>query len=141
MKSIIFTLCLLTVIVSSCSKNSNSNTPVKEETPVLTAPLAKFSVTYTINNDGVKEGDDVRLDNQSVNAVSYLWDFGNGTTSTEKSPVYQFACGNMNVKLTIIGENNSTAVFTKDLLVYCKGKNVGGKADDNGHIHTGNTGE
>jgi PKD repeat protein len=140
MKSVLFTLLLLAVIVSACSKSSKNTTPVKEEVvvPVLTA---KFAVTYTINNDGVKEGDNVPLENQSVNAVSYLWDFGNGFTSTEKNPVNQFGCGTLPVKLTVTGSTGATATFTKDLLVYCKGKNNGGRSGNDGHVHTGITGE
>ncbi len=141
MRSILFTLFLLTVIVSGCSKSSNNNVPIKEEAVHQPALSAKFDVTLTINNDGVKEGDDVTFNNQSLSAVSYLWEFGNGFTSTEKSPTYQFGCGNANIKLTVTGANGATALFTRDLLVYCKGKNAGGKIDDTGHIHTGNTGE
>jgi hypothetical protein len=141
MKSILFSLFLLTVIVSGCSKNSNSNAPVKQEVPAPPALSAKFDVTLTMNNDGVKEGDDVQLNNQSVSAVSYHWRFGNGFSSTEKNPIYQFSCGNASIELTVTGTNGATAKFSKDLLVYCKGKNIGGKSAPDGHIHTGNTGE
>jgi PKD repeat protein len=142
MKSFLLSSLLLAVIVSGCSKSSNSNTPAsaKVETPAPPALSAKFSVTNTINNDGVKEGDDVKFENQSVSAVSYLWDFGYGFTSTEKSPVFQFGCGNRSVTLTVTGADGSSISFTKDLLVYCKGKNAGGK-NANGQAHTGNTGE
>ncbi|NOT52108.1 MAG: hypothetical protein HOP10_12620 [Chitinophagaceae bacterium] len=137
MKSILFTLFLHTFIVIGCSKSSNNNAPVKEEAPALSA---KFNVTLTMNNDGVKEGDDVLLVNQSAGAASYRWEFGNGFSSTEKSPVYQFGCGTANIKFTVTGANGVSASSTKSLLVYCKGKNNGGKIDNNGHMHTGDTG-
>jgi PKD repeat protein len=140
MKSTLFSLFLLTVIVSGCSKTSDK-TSVKEEISAPPSLSAKFDVTLTINNDGVKEGDNVPLNNQSVSAVSYRWDFGNGFSSTEKSPVYQFGCGTANIKLTVTGSDGATATYTKDLLVYCKGKNQGGKSAPDGHIHTGITGE
>jgi hypothetical protein len=141
MRSILSILLLLTVIVSGCSKGSNNNAPTKEVAPVPASPSAKFAVTLTINNNGVKEGDDVKFDNQSVNAASYLWDFGNGVTSADKSPTVTFACGQTSVKLTATATTGAISVYTNDLLVYCKGKNAGGKMDANGHVHTGNTGE
>ena len=46
---------------------------------------ASFSIT-----DSVCEGVPVGVTNNSTNATTYLWDFGNGTTSTSASPVVTF---------------------------------------------------
>ena len=44
----------------------------------------------------------------SDNAVSYLWDFGDGTTSTEKDPVHVYSnAGYYEVKLTITGQTDT----------------------------------
>ncbi|HMU47605.1 MAG TPA: PKD domain-containing protein [Chitinophagaceae bacterium] len=142
MKNLIPFLLFSAIIAIGCNKNSASNLPVKEETTTspATALSAKFNVTLTVNEDGVKEGDDIPFENQSTGGVSYRWDFSNGYTSSEKNPVFQFGCGTVTIKLTVTSANGTTSEFTKDLLVYCKGKNVGGKNAD-GHVHTGNTGE
>lgn len=47
----------------------------------------------------------VSFENTSLNAVSYLWDFGNGNTSTEENPVEVFTQdGVYDVTLTIVPE-------------------------------------
>ena len=135
MKSILFTA-LLIVIISSCNKQTNADFLINQ-LAVIT-PKAKFSVCYTMNNDGVKEGEQTTFYNQSLNEVSYAWDFGNGMTSIEKDPVITFSCGQFPVKLTVTGVDGRTDVYRKDLLVYCRGRNAGGR--DN-HVHTGISGE
>jgi len=45
------------------------------------------------------------FNNTSVNAVEYLWDFGDGNTSTEESPTHTYATANMyEVTLTVTSE-------------------------------------
>lgn len=58
-----------------------------------TAPLGlRFRVTFT---------------NKSINAQSYLWDFGNGETSTEENPVtYYFQSGQYTAHLTVLSPEN-----------------------------------
>lgn len=49
----------------------------------------------------------------SANAVSYLWDFGDGTTSTQSDPEHAFAQpGQYNVRLTINGDLSTESVVT-----------------------------
>ncbi|HMM11183.1 MAG TPA: choice-of-anchor J domain-containing protein [Bacteroidales bacterium] len=44
----------------------------------------------------------VELTNKSLNATSYLWDFGNGETSTEENPtVYYYQSGQYTITLTV----------------------------------------
>lgn len=44
----------------------------------------------------------VELTNKSLNATSYLWNFGNGQTSTEENPtVYYYQSGQYNITLTV----------------------------------------
>ncbi|MBM3437108.1 MAG: DUF2271 domain-containing protein, partial [Bacteroidetes bacterium] len=60
---------------------------------VITTPEATFSYSgldYTVN-----------FENNSLNALTYLWDFGDGETSTEENPTHTFAtAGSYNVTLT-----------------------------------------
>lgn len=55
--------------------------------------------------------------NNSLNAESYMWDFGDGTTSTEENPVHTYAAdGTYNVKLTASGPGQ-TAEVTQEITV------------------------
>lgn len=50
-------------------------------------PLAFFSVD---NTNTLKTGIPIQMINYSVDAKSYVWDFGDGTTSTEESPTHTY---------------------------------------------------
>ena len=50
-------------------------------------PLAFFSVDAT---NPLKTGLPIQMINYSVDATSYEWDFGDGTTSTEESPTHTY---------------------------------------------------
>lgn len=68
------------------------------------APSAEFSFTSS--------GRTITITNTSELADSYLWEFGDGQTSTEKDPVYTYATdGAFNIKLTATNANGfSTAL-------------------------------
>lgn len=54
----------------------------------------------------------------SRNALSYLWEFGDGTTSIEANPVHAYAFGGtFEVKLTVTSSNQSTDVFTSSIKI------------------------
>lgn len=73
-------------------------------------PLANFS--YSSNN--LNAGAAIQLMDNSVNAVSYSWDLGNGMTSTEKNPLTVYnEVGTYYVTLTIIDELGCTDSVTK----------------------------
>lgn len=53
----------------------------------------------------------VRFTDKSYNASSWLWDFGNGVTSTEKNPIYTFTeDGRYTISLTTNGDDQAKAV-------------------------------
>ncbi len=59
----------------------------------------------------------LKFENRSQNAESYLWDFGDGTTSTNDSPEHTFkASGNYAVQLKAT-KGNKTTVSKKNILV------------------------
>lgn len=62
----------LFILLFSCKKDKEETLP---------------DVVYTVSIDGYK----VTFDNQTASAQSYKWEFGDGTTSTEKSPVHTYA--------------------------------------------------
>ncbi len=64
---------------------------------IINGGEADFSLTHTICPPYTATFTD-----QSTNAVSWLWDFGDGTSSTQQHPVHVYnAPGNYNVSLTI----------------------------------------
>ncbi len=63
-------------------------------------PTAKFSV---VNNDS-QVGTPIQFSNQSTGATSYLWDFGDGGSSTALNPTHTYsAAGIYTVKLYATG--------------------------------------
>ena len=89
-----------------------------DDLPPIPAVTPTAAFTY------VKEGNVVEFTNASSNATSYLWDFGDGATSTDLNPVHIYAGdGDYTVTLTAFddammsGETSqvisiSSAVFT-----------------------------
>ena len=68
---------------------------------------------FAIRPEKVKLPDDpIYTTNLSINADSYLWEFGDGTTSTEESPDHTYAdAGWKTVKLTGTSEGGVSASF------------------------------
>ncbi len=70
--------------------------------------------------DFISAGADGTFDfvDMSDSATEWLWDFGDGTTSTESNPTHTFAgSGSYEVCLTITNENNCTATACKQVSV------------------------
>lgn len=62
------------------------------------SPTASFSVQ--------QNGNTITITNSTTLATAYLWDFGDGTTSTEENPVHTYATeGAFNIKLTASNPN------------------------------------
>jgi hypothetical protein len=87
---VVFTLAVTCI---NCQKNITPN------------PSADFSSTSSPK--GV-----VKFENLSTNANSYLWDFGDGATSTEKSPMHTYAAGGQ-YWVTLTSKANSTTSIQK----------------------------
>lgn len=87
-------LCI--VLLSSCAK-----------------PLARFAV----ENESTRAPSTVSFTNNSEKAETFLWDFGDGNTSTEESPEHKyFLSGKYSVKLTAMkGKKENT--MEKELIV------------------------
>ena len=82
---------------------------------IKTRPGEDISAGFTFNTDAeVFQGAIVTFSNASSNANSFSWDFGDGVTSTESSPVHVFnQLGQMQVRLTAI---NSGCAVSKDTI-------------------------
>jgi PKD repeat protein len=81
MKKILFLVMILlpVIIITGCKKYEMGNP--------LPSTVADFS--YVVGNNGYAPAK-VTFTNNSLNATSYHWDFGNGQTSTEENPVIFF---------------------------------------------------
>ncbi len=63
--------------------------------------------TFTINN--------------TTNIQSVLWDFGDGTNSTEQNPIHEYAtAGIYTVTLTVTYQDSNTQTITKEIDVFGK---------------------
>jgi len=83
-------------------------------------PLAAGIADFTIDNlnESVYEESELMLTNNSQHAVSYLWDFGNGDTSTEEDPTYIFERhGVYNISLTTTDKNGDQDIIEKEIIV------------------------
>lgn len=95
---------LLIVLAYSCSKkddpglnNNNNNTP---------APAAEF----IFSGDNVPAPAEVAFTNQSTNAASYSWNFGDGNNSTQANPSHIYVSGGTyNVTLTATGTGGTNS--------------------------------
>ncbi len=63
-------------------------------------------------------GQDLEITNCSEGALTYLFDFGNGETSTDENPETEYEeGGEYTITLTITGENEETDTYTKTVTV------------------------
>jgi len=91
--------------VASCTKDP--------DTPAVVDPIASFQFQISATNFL-----EVTFTNFSQNATTYAWDFGDGKTSTEKSPVHVFdAAGTYTVKLTATNTSNVSKTFSSSIEV------------------------
>lgn len=113
--------------------NSNQQNPsVTYDTPGL------YSVTLTASNPGgsdtqtftdyievfpvaipaftsTQSGLDVTFNNQSQNADSYLWDFGDGNSSTEANPVHTYSNSGTYTVILSVTNNCGTETLTQTI--------------------------
>jgi len=79
--------------------------PEDKTVEVLPVPLFTTSEsTYFVD-------DEIEFKNESTDATSYLWSFGDGTTSTDESPKHTYSIGgSYDVSLEATGEGGKVAV-------------------------------
>lgn len=99
MKRLLILLAVLPLFLTGCVKEK-----VKQ-------PVADFSVSSNFNP--IYYNDDVFFNNNSTNAGSYYWQFGDGGTSTEISPTYYYLkAGTYSVTLTAYNGSLSSTIST-----------------------------
>lgn len=95
---------IVTLTVSN--RNGSSSTSVVVEARL--EPIASFFVS----SSAIRAGDTVTFTDDSVNAVSWFWDFGDGTTSAAQNPTHTYgATGSFGVLLTVTNATGDTDNF------------------------------
>lgn len=99
------TLIILLLIIANPFWVWGQFNPTNPEEPSLTVPESNFEYEIFLNR--------VSFTEQSSGASRFKWDFGDGATSTEKSPFHSYeAAGTYTVSLTVSNGNGSS---TKDI--------------------------
>lgn len=114
MKKLLIVLITATVSFTACKK---------AQTIAPTTPEATFSTNIVTGNEPL-ELQTIELTNNSTDNSTYLWDFGNGTTSTEKNPTVSYNLhGIYNIKLTVTNANGLSSTTNHDVTILCRFKN------------------
>lgn len=101
-------LMLLLAIATGCKKDSYNFKDL--------APTVKSF--YTITSTGFEMGDEIQFKNESLNAETYTWDFGDGTTSTNANPKKVFVdAGDYTVSLKAVGAGGTGNYSTKVTII------------------------
>ncbi len=77
------------------------------------APMCDFSLSDTVSCDGIVDFQDL----SSNGPVSWLWDFGDGTSSTQQHPQHIYAAnGSYSVKLKVVNAFGSDSLTKQNVL-------------------------
>lgn len=100
-----------------CSCNVDDEVQQDAQTDT-SATVADFKLTNP--DELIKEGTYLDLVNTSHNAKSYLWDLGDGTTSTDAAPHHLYPkCGTYTIKLTVTDSNGEQTSVEKPVDIFC----------------------
>ena len=92
---------------------SRLNVTVANEVPKVAAGRDRF-----INEGGLIAFDDATFVDSGAESHSFLWDFGDGTNSTERYPTHRYADnGQYTVTLTVTDEHNASGSDTLSVTV------------------------
>lgn len=93
-------------VILKIKSDQNNDAIIVKELSLSGTGVANY--TYKIENDRT-----VKFTNTSVNAMSYLWDFGDGTFSTEINPIHKYDSAKIyRVKLSI---TNFCGTYTRSI--------------------------
>lgn len=123
MKKLLTYVCCI-IALCACGEKNTPSTPNNgkddSSTTTVVKPTSKF--TYTKQSSFV-----IEFTNKSTDATSYKWDFGDGTTSTEKNPVHKYSsAGSYMVTLSAINskwraESSQKVTITAPTTCYVTG--------------------
>jgi len=75
-------------------------------------------VNFAMSNDTIQLSDTAYFTDSTPNATTWIWDFGDGNSSTQQNPSHQYAAqGLYNVKLTVIDNRSCSNTLTQQIRV------------------------
>lgn len=105
-----------TYVVKLTASNGCSDTTTTETIKVFAQATTGFSSDAKSSCDSVT----VKFKNESVNAVSYLWDFGDGEVSTDENPVHTFKNDKASYTVSLISYSSFGCANTLQKVDYIK---------------------
>ncbi len=104
------------VIYNISSNNTSVALTQTNSVGTSTASISKITILKlaTAKFTALSEDLKVTLTNQSTEATDYLWEFGDGTTSTENSPIHEYAkAGSYTITLNSSNKCNTSKATRK----------------------------
>jgi PKD repeat protein len=103
-----------TYVVRLTAINNCASATTTETITVLDQPSTKFTVDRPLAFPGLP----LKFTNATLGAIRYLWDFADGTTSTEEHPIHAFSgLGTYKVKLTAFNVGGCSTTYVIDILI------------------------
>jgi len=116
MKRLIFFSILITIFEFSCKKDTTQLMQAKADFSVG-GQLGGLVITYTDSSFIIGTHDALVLMNQSTNADSIIWNFGNGKTANNNNALLSYdSAGNYIVSLTAFNKNGTKSVTSKKVI-------------------------
>lgn len=87
---------------------------------VADSPVASFEYVFDdVDGSGeLSKGDVVSFQDRSTGATSWLWEFGDGASSTDQNPTHIYQATNtFNAKLTVANDSNCADEFSESISV------------------------
>jgi len=109
-----------TYTVSYAASIQGATAGCADTASVTVVVLPRPTADFTLDQDAACDSITVAITDQSVSAVSYAWDFGDGTTSNSPSPSPHFygSPGTYTISLTVTNALGCTHTFSRDVNVF-----------------------
>tara|TARA_R110002126_G_scaffold291495_1_gene453206 strand:+ start:47299 stop:48153 length:855 start_codon:yes stop_codon:yes gene_type:complete len=123
--SVLSLLMVSLLVITSCEDNEEGITNPNE---VVTSAKARFVKA--------QQGKTVSFINLSENATNYMWDLGDGTTSTLTNPEKRYANGNYTIMLTASNAKGESSTVSSSLVIDgCVDETAENVDPDNGSLN------
>lgn len=109
-----------TYIIQLIAKGVGPNDTLKLPVKVNEAPTVDPVANFTVSNEGCVVGCEVSLENKSTNAMTHLWNFGDGVLSTEASPKHQYRLPGAYLVILVETNGGKTHKTAKVVNIYPK---------------------
>ncbi len=108
-----FCITIIAIMFNSCQDAFEYDLPDTNSKEDLIGPTANFSYASTLEDFRT-----IKFSDLSLEATTFLWDFGGGETSTEQDPTFTFAGeGTFPVTLTSSDGRGASDMITIDVMV------------------------